>query len=166
MKDNCWRINIPVVKIISWENRKFMFINTKNFIVTIVVSTHDCFNTLPSTFTVTYLRPILLNQFMTLAFFYTQWKHQKTRGFLIFYRSIKRDQWHEMGLSYHTETNQLNCSWNQLTGFYYQNIELWVNQFHACHLYTLWKHQKWKHQKTRGFIFSGGIERDQWHGMG
>ena len=25
----------------------------------------------------------------------------------------------------------------------------------------------WKHQKTRGFaMFSGGIEKDQWHEMG
>ena len=24
----------------------------------------------------------------------------------------------------------------------------------------------WKHQKTFGFLFSGGIERDQWHEMG
>ena len=23
----------------------------------------------------------------------------------------------------------------------------------------------WKHEKTKGFLFSGGIERDQWHEM-
>ena len=29
--------------------------------------------------------------------FYTHWKRQKTRGFLIFSAGIERDQWHEIG---------------------------------------------------------------------
>ena len=37
------------------------------------------------------------------------------------------------------------------------------NLFHAIDLFLYPR----KHQKTRGFLmFSGGIERDQWHGMG
>ena len=35
--------------------------------------------------------------FMPLISFDTPWKHQKTKGFLIFSEGIKRDQWHEMG---------------------------------------------------------------------
>ena len=56
-----------------------------------------------------------------------------------------------MVLSYHIETNQLdcNCSSNQVTGFYDANIDLkWVDPFHTSDLYTLWKHQK-----TRGLMF-------------
>ena len=34
---------------------------------------------------------------MSLIFFYTFWKHQKTRGFLIFSGGLGKDQWHEMG---------------------------------------------------------------------
>ena len=34
---------------------------------------------------------------MLLISFYTPWKHQKTRGFLMFSRSIERDKRHEMG---------------------------------------------------------------------
>ena len=38
-----------------------------------------------------------LTHFMPLISFDTPWKHQKTRGFLMFSVGIKRDQWHEMG---------------------------------------------------------------------
>ena len=34
---------------------------------------------------------------MPLISFDTPWKHQKTRGFMMFSGGIKRDQWHEMG---------------------------------------------------------------------
>ena len=34
---------------------------------------------------------------MPLISFDTPWKHQKTRGFMMFSEGIKRDQWHEMG---------------------------------------------------------------------
>ena len=37
-----------------------------------------------------------LTHFMPLISFHTPWKHQKTRGFLMFSGGIKRDQWHEM----------------------------------------------------------------------
>ena len=43
------------------------------------------------------LLPTLLTHFMPLISFDTLWKHQKTRGFLMFSEGIKRDQWHEMG---------------------------------------------------------------------
>ena len=33
---------------------------------------------------------------MQLIFLDTSWKHQKTRGFLMFSGGIKRDEWHEM----------------------------------------------------------------------
>ena len=34
---------------------------------------------------------------MPLVSFYTPWKQQKTRSFLMFSGGIERDQWHEMG---------------------------------------------------------------------
>ena len=34
---------------------------------------------------------------MPLGSFFTSWKHQKTRGFLMFSGDTERDQWHEMG---------------------------------------------------------------------
>ena len=51
-------------------------------------------------------------------------------------------------------------------------IELWIekttyylhNLTHFIPLVSLYA--PWKHQKTRGFLFSGGIERDQWHKIG
>ena len=39
----------------------------------------------------------MLTHFVPLISFDTLWKHQKTSGFLMFSRGIKRDQWHEMG---------------------------------------------------------------------
>ena len=42
-----------------------------------------------------------LIHFMQLVSFYSPWKHQKTRGFLMFSEGIERDLWHEMGLSEH-----------------------------------------------------------------
>ena len=38
-----------------------------------------------------------LTHFMSLASFYTPWKHQKTSAFLIISGGIEKDQWHEMG---------------------------------------------------------------------
>ena len=38
-----------------------------------------------------------LTHFMPLVSFYTFWKHQKTKGFLVFSGGIEREQWHEMG---------------------------------------------------------------------
>ena len=41
---------------------------------------------------------LILIPFMPLISFYTPWKHQKTRGFLIFPRGVERNhQWHETG---------------------------------------------------------------------
>ena len=37
-----------------------------------------------------------LTHFMPV-FFYTPWKYQKTRAFLMLLRGIERDRWHEMG---------------------------------------------------------------------
>ena len=37
-----------------------------------------------------------LTNFMLLVSFDTPWKHQKTRGFMMFSGGIERDQWHEM----------------------------------------------------------------------
>ena len=37
-----------------------------------------------------------LTHFVTLVYFYTSQKHQKTRGFLMFLWFIERDWWHEM----------------------------------------------------------------------
>ena len=39
----------------------------------------------------------LLSHFMQLISFDTAWKHQKSRGFMMFSRGIKKIQWHEMG---------------------------------------------------------------------
>ena len=40
---------------------------------------------------------MFLTQYMPLVSFYTPWKHQKTKGFLMFPGVIERHQWHEMG---------------------------------------------------------------------
>ena len=42
-------------------------------------------------------RSICVTHFIPLVSFYTPWKHQKTRGFLMFSGGLERDQWHEMG---------------------------------------------------------------------
>ena len=42
------------------------------------------------------LEPTYLTHFMPQVSFYTPWKHQKTKGFLMFPGVIERDQWHEM----------------------------------------------------------------------
>ena len=42
------------------------------------------------------LFPIFSTHFRPLVSSYTPWKHQETRGFLMFSEDIKRDQWHEM----------------------------------------------------------------------
>ena len=34
---------------------------------------------------------------MPLVSFYTPWKHQKTRGFLMLSGGVERDHWYEMG---------------------------------------------------------------------
>ena len=39
----------------------------------------------------------LLTHLMSLISFYTLWKHEKTRGFLVFSGGIERDKWHDMG---------------------------------------------------------------------
>ena len=39
---------------------------------------------------------ILLTHFVPLVSF-TSWKHQKTRGFLIFSGGLERNQWHDIG---------------------------------------------------------------------
>ena len=46
---------------------------------------------------VTVVNVLPLDHSMSLASFYTPWKHQKTSGFLMFSGGIERDQWHEMG---------------------------------------------------------------------
>ena len=40
-----------------------------------------------------------LSHVMPLVSFYTPWKHQETKGFLIFSGCIERDEWHDMGLN-------------------------------------------------------------------
>ena len=42
-------------------------------------------------------KSLILTQFMPLAAFYTPWKRQNTRGFLVFPGGIESGQWHEMG---------------------------------------------------------------------
>ena len=37
----------------------------------------------------------LLKHSTPLVFFYTPWKHQKTRGYLTFSGGIEREQWYE-----------------------------------------------------------------------
>ena len=39
----------------------------------------------------------ILTHFMPLVSFYTPWKHQKPKGFLMPSMGIERDQWHEIG---------------------------------------------------------------------
>ena len=39
----------------------------------------------------------LLTYFMSLISFFTPWKLQKTRGFLVFSGILERDQWHDIG---------------------------------------------------------------------
>ena len=39
----------------------------------------------------------VLTHFMPLFSFDNPWKHQKTKGFLMFSGGIERDQWHEKG---------------------------------------------------------------------
>ena len=46
--------------------------------------------------TTMHLEPTYLTHFMPQVSFYTPWKHQKTKGFLMFPGVIERDQWHEM----------------------------------------------------------------------
>ena len=43
------------------------------------------------------IKKILVNPFYATISFYTPWKHQKTKGFLMFFGGIERDEWHEMG---------------------------------------------------------------------
>ena len=51
---------------------------------------------------------------------------------------------------------------NSLTGFYMMET-LVLNPFHATGLFTLPENIR----QNRGFLmFSGGIEKDQWHEMG
>ena len=39
---------------------------------------------------------VSLSHYMPLFSFYTSWKHQKTKGFLMFSGGIEREQWQEM----------------------------------------------------------------------
>ena len=43
------------------------------------------------------MKTLSLTCFIPLLSFYTPWKHQKSRGFLMFLRDIERDQWDEVG---------------------------------------------------------------------
>ena len=57
-----------------------------------------------------------LFHFKQLISFYTPWKYQKTRAFLVFSRAIKRDKWHEMGWS------GCDITWNQTFLYLYQKL--------------------------------------------
>ena len=39
----------------------------------------------------------IINPFHTTGLSYTPWKHQKTRGFLMFSAGIEKYQWYDMG---------------------------------------------------------------------
>ena len=71
---------------------------------------------------------------------------------------------------YHTETSPLIYFANQWTGFYMIDASIMkeLNLLPLDHSMSLASfYTPWKHQKTSGFLmFSGGIERDQWHEMG
>ena len=44
-----------------------------------------------------YVNIAAFNPIHASGSFYTPWKHQKIRGFLMFPGVLERDQWHEMG---------------------------------------------------------------------
>ena len=71
---------------------------------------------------------------------------------------IDSDYIYKWIIVFHTELlpNHTKISW--------QNLEK-VNSFHASGLFLY--PPPWKHQETKGFwIFSGRIEKYQWHEMG
>ena len=46
-------------------------------------------------------------------------------------------------------------------------ISIWITQFFTYFMPLVSFDTPWKHQKTNAFLmFSGGVERDQWHEMG
>ena len=55
----------------------------------------------------------ILTHFMPLVFFYTPWKHHKTRGFLMFSRGMERIRWHEMGWYCCTLHIPHSAQWNK-----------------------------------------------------
>ena len=63
-----------------------------------------------------------LTHFMQLVSFYTHYNHQKIKGFPIFSGGIKRDQWHEIGWS-HNSFSQNRCIYRWL---YIGRISKWL----------------------------------------
>ena len=56
-----------------------------------------------------------LTHFITLAYFYTHWKHQKTSGFMMFSGSIGKSQWHEMGyFTVFEREGSINFKWDKI----------------------------------------------------
>ena len=94
---------------------------------------------------------------MPLVSFYTPWKHQKTRGFLMFLGSTGRDQRHGIGsrLAFSSYRKQLTWPANKLTGFYVVAI-LVVNGLFQIWLGQLWGDKLvWYVMKTKqsSFLF-------------
>ena len=73
----------------SFQTPQLHFSSTSLRLTDSVVGYHRL-NTIP------LLAPGLLTYFMPLISFYTPWKHQKTRVFLMFSEGIESNQWHEM----------------------------------------------------------------------
>ena len=57
---------------------------------------------------------------MPLVSFYTPWKHQKTRGFLMFPRGIEKDKWHEMGWGF---LERCNIAWEDFKTIVFRYFE-------------------------------------------
>ena len=103
----------------------------------------------------------LLTHLMPLVSPYTPWKHQRTCFSDIFRGYIKRPViWNRLN-----KLNMLAKAKPTLTGSYMRwtlDVDGLTDFMPMVSFYT-----PWKHQKTSGFLmFSGAIERDQWHKMG
>ena len=107
--------------------------------------------------------------------FYTTWKHQKTRGFLMCSGGTKRDQWREMGYcsnqvrvsSSNFVSNIRRIRANLSTSIFPEitrklisgGMHVHLTRFsQILHFYTPWKHQKTKEFPT----FSEDIELEHW----
>ena len=96
-----------------------------------------------------------LSNLMPLVSFYTPWKHQKTRCFLMLFRSIERDHQHEMVwipklLFFAMQVFNVNfIARNRVTTNYqfhssclcYLKFKLWTSLQSLLHVYWHWKVQ-------------------------
>ena len=84
-------------------------------------------------FIVRYCSLLLFIVIDHLISFDTLWKHQKTRGFLVFSGGIKRDQWHETWNGWNMKSDYYNPIFSKLTEAvglrrYVKNVFLEISQ--------------------------------------